>query len=71
MPMLGTYAALQITLLNIKLLNRTEYPSFLFCILFGLNNILFQFVETFIFKYIDRIQRHNHTGFENKHIMLL
>ena len=37
--------------------------------IFGLNNILFQFVETFAFKYIDRIQRHNHTGFENKHIM--
>ena len=31
--------------------------------LFGLNNILFQFVETFTFKYIDRIQWHNHTGF--------
>ena len=38
---------------------------------FGLNNILFQCVETFAFKYIDRIQWHNHTGFENKHIMLL
>ena len=38
---------------------------------FALNNILFQFVKTFTFKYINRIQRHNHTGFENKHIMLL
>ena len=38
---------------------------------FGLNNILFQCVETFTFKYIDRIQWHNHTGFENKHIVLL
>ena len=38
---------------------------------FGLNNILFQCVETFTFKFIDRIQRHNQTEVENKHIMLL
>ena len=36
-----------------------------------LNNILFQCVETFTFHYIDRIQWHNHTGFENKHSMPL